>query len=175
MKCALSNWLVSVQTPCLHNAFDGNRTSLQHRMTFLNRLCTVLSCKIHMHNSIFCQQVGCLYSWPPHGFNCHPLTPVICLTFSVHAIGSKLHFMHFTCNGYAIVRSWIVHKTPIPCSLFHFCPNLPMLPHYLYVANGLAWLLYGRIRVFVHSSHLQLKSLFSFTWGVISLKIKKVT
>ena len=35
-----------------------------------------------------------------------------------------------------IIRSWIVHLTPIPCSLLHFCPNLARLQHYG-VASGL--------------------------------------
>ena len=50
-------------------------------------------------------------------------------TYSVHAIASKLHFA----MAMLIVRSWIVHLTPIPCSLFHFCPNPARLPHYVYL------------------------------------------
>ena len=42
------------------------------------------------------------------------------------------------------VWSWFVHLTLMPCFLFHFCPYLAILPHYVCVASGLAyWLMYG--------------------------------
>ena len=48
----------------------------------------------------------------------------------ISAIASKIHFTLHTITM-LIGRSWIVHLTPIPCSLFHFRPNLARLPHYV--------------------------------------------
>ena len=77
------------------------------------------------------QQVGSLcIILPLHGFNYHLLAPLF--NTAPYAILSKLHFTLYTSNDYAFnVRSWIVHQTPIPCSLFHFWP-VARLPHYVW-------------------------------------------
>ena len=44
VKCTLSYWLAALQYfSCVHSAFDGNSTSLQHRPVSLKGLCAVLS------------------------------------------------------------------------------------------------------------------------------------
>ena len=78
------------------------------------------------------QQVGCLcIILPLHGIIYHLLAPLFYM--ASYAIQRKLHS---TPNDYMLVRSWIVHLTPIPCPLFHFCPNLARLLYTICVVSG---------------------------------------
>ena len=43
-------------------------------------------------------------------------------------------FLIFTPTSLLIV--WIVHLTLIPRLLFHFCPKLTRLPHYVWLAGA---------------------------------------
>ena len=66
------------------------------------------------------QQLGCLCIISPlHGFNYHLLTSLFYM----------VSFTLYTPMTVLNVRSWIMHRTPILCFLFHFCPNLARLPH----------------------------------------------
>ena len=56
-----------------------------------------------------------------------------------------------------IIRSWIVRLTPIPCSLFHFRPNLARLPLYVYLV--------GFSLPALHLSHRFLSTLVSVYYG----------
>ena len=134
MKCVLSYWLAALQPiPCLHSVFDGNGASLQHQPTSLNRLCAVFLARTQLRyrDTIVAwpspaQQVGCLCL-----SSCLYMASIITHRRScVHALARKLHFTLLQWLM-IIVRSWIVHLTPIPCSPFHFCPNLAMLQHYV--------------------------------------------
>ena len=134
MKCIFYYWLAALQhIPCLHSAFDGNGTSLQHQPTSLNRFCAVFLAltQLRYRYTIVAwqspaQQVGCL-CLSSHLYMASIITH--CRS-CVHAVPRKLHFT-LRAIAMLIVRSWIVHLTQILCSLFHSCPNLAMLPHYV--------------------------------------------
>ena len=61
----------------------------------------------------------------------HQLLPIS--TPLLHGFNAIPVPLHFTLHPMTMlnVTSWIVHLTPIPCSLFHLCPNLARLPHYV--------------------------------------------
>ena len=64
----------------------------------------------------------------------------VCLNMASYAKSITLHPMTML-----IVRSWIVHLTPIHCSLFHFCSNLATQASTLCVVSELLIKVYALI------------------------------
>ena len=72
--------------------------------------------------------ISCLASWLPmyhlasSWLQLPPISTCLLLGFICNTKLVSHHSIHPMTM--LIVRNWIVHLTPIPCSLFQFCPNL---------------------------------------------------
>ena len=112
VKCAISYWLVALQPiPCLHSAFYDKRPMSLKRLCAVFLVLTQLRCAIAIfYPASWLPLYHLISTWlqlPPFS------TRHRSWTHSVHAIANKLHFI-LHAMATLIVRSWIVHLTPIP-------------------------------------------------------------
>ena len=121
--------------------------------------------------------IFCLANWLP-------LYHLASTWLHYHAIPSNLHIT----MTMLIVRSWIVHLTPIPCSLFQFCPGshtmcswwvyltLLLAHHQVDMRNPLLWAGWNGLPPTPHTLHLgcsyHLHSSFSLGVWLCSLHPK---